>query len=557
MFLKKYKNLRLLSTVFAVLGLAIMVLWFGTNTFTTNVEAATDAGALDAPAVIFPGTGVGNIPDGGPNVPPDYGAPLNITFNVSGLTANVATVSASVTLTHTYVGDIDMVLTSPGGSRSLVLVSRIGVTTAGAFGDSSNYGGNYIFTDAATGTNIWTVATTACDTNCVVAPGSYRTTAAGGDGQTNPPPVTSLNMTFGGLTPAQANGTWTLAIRDGSVNDVGTVTAASLDITTGGGTPAAQATLFDFTGNSTTEFTTFSNSFATVGTPIRWNIAANPAAAAPNQAFIRVFDYGLVGDSIVPNDYRGDIKVDVTVRRPSNGIYYVAQFPTGIGGITLDAAVPFGASSDIAGAEGDYDGDGKADYTVVRVANNNLTYFMLLSATNTSRAVPFGALAIGTTTQLFRGADFTGDGRDEIVFAQYNTNAGGAVTYFIGDAIAGAVVLITPWGDFNTDASIPPADYTGDRRADLIAVRQTTTPTVWFIRNTATGASTATPFGIGGAAGDFDVRGDYDGDGRHDIAVWRPGNQTFYFIRSMNNTLGGQRWGTAATDLPLAAFGIF
>ena len=89
-----------------------------------------------------------------------------------------------------------MILTSPGGTASLVTVSRVGVTSAGAFGDSSNYGGMYNFTDSAAGTNIWTVATAvACGDTCAVAPADYRTTAAGGTGQVNPAPVTSLNAT--------------------------------------------------------------------------------------------------------------------------------------------------------------------------------------------------------------------------------------------------------------------------------------------------------------------------------------------------------------------------
>jgi len=41
---------------------------------------------------------------------------------------------------------------------------------------------------------------------------------------------TFLDATFGGLTPAKANGTWTLRFRDGSTADEGFVTAATLSI---------------------------------------------------------------------------------------------------------------------------------------------------------------------------------------------------------------------------------------------------------------------------------------------------------------------------------------
>ncbi|MBK6724449.1 MAG: hypothetical protein IPG58_14620 [Acidobacteria bacterium] len=125
-----------------------------------------------------------------------------------------------------------MVLTSPGGVASLVTVSRIGVTTAGSFGDSSNYSGAYVFSDAAASTNIWTLATAGgCGDLCNIAADTYRTTGAGQTGQTNPPPVTSLMTAFSGLSTAQLNGTWTLTIRDAANVDTGTTTAANLTLT--------------------------------------------------------------------------------------------------------------------------------------------------------------------------------------------------------------------------------------------------------------------------------------------------------------------------------------
>jgi len=127
-----------------------------------------------------------------------------------------------------------MVLTSPEGIASSITVSRIGVTAAGAFGDDSNYGGSYTFTDEAGTTNIWTAAA-GVGPDAVVPPSAYRPTAGGGPGQTNPAPFTSLTSAFAGLTTAQINGIWTLSIRDGGGGDTGTVTAAQLTL---GGTCA-------------------------------------------------------------------------------------------------------------------------------------------------------------------------------------------------------------------------------------------------------------------------------------------------------------------------------
>jgi hypothetical protein len=189
--------------------------------------------AVTASAQVYPGTGVGAIPDGLAGTPPQFGAPLVVSFAVSGLSGNVTSVGVEFALTHTFVGDVEAILAAPGGAPTLAPVSRIGVQTATSFGDSSNYSGLYGFEDASAAANIWTVALAgACGDGCNVAPAIYRSTAPGGAGQTNPPPVTSFNTVFGGLTPAQANGTWTLTFRDAAAADLGTVTVANLFINT-------------------------------------------------------------------------------------------------------------------------------------------------------------------------------------------------------------------------------------------------------------------------------------------------------------------------------------
>ncbi len=381
--------------------------------------------------------------------------------------------------------------------------------------------------------------------------GGYIADATTGGSATQ---VTPLNLTL----PAAANNQAIVDIRVITTNAIGSdewVGVDDISITGGGGTPpATRGTLYDFTGNGRTDWTTLR--IGAVGSAIRWRILGNPASPAPNAAFIREFDYGIVGDSIVPADYIGDLKTEVTVWRPgAQSIYYVAQFPTGTGGITLDRSVQWGQSTDLAGREGDYDGDGKIDYTVIRTTANNFTYFIMSSSTNTMKAIPFGSLTAGTTTFTFPGADFTGDGRDEIVIANV-TNSTGEVVYSIGDANTALGVATINFGNFNTDVLVAPADYTGDRRADLVAVRQSS-QAIWFIRDTATGSFTATFFATGNRAqpDDLPIRGDYNGDGRHDVAVYRRSTSTFFVFGSADGSPGSlfsQRSGNVG-DIPLAS----
>lgn len=325
-------------------------------------------------------------------------------------------------------------------------------------------------------------------------------------------------------------------------------------------TPAARGTLHDFTGSGRTSFVTLG--LPEGGGPITWRIAANPPVTGTNPAFIRVFQYGANNlDFIVPEDYSGDAKADPTVWRNGNGTFFVAQTPIGTGGITVERAVQWGAPGDNPRGIGDYDGDGKTDYTVVRNVNNINVWFIMTSRTNTMRAIQFGSRAglppsnAGGFT-IFPGADFNNDGVDELIFVT-GIAAQTRLTYQIGDARTGAGLITRDFGAYNEDISLPPDDYTGDGRADFAAVRQTQgSPAVWYILNVFTNTLSATRFGIadpGFATPDQPVRGDFDGDRRHDIAVYRESNQTFYWINSSNGMPRGQKAPAAADDFPLGA----
>src|SRR5690606_27493018 len=83
----------------------------------------------------FPGTGVGAIPDGGPGCGVN-GAPLDVTFNVTGLTGPVESVELDFTISHTWMGDVTATLIAPDGTTSLVIFGRTGTTSATGCGDS-------------------------------------------------------------------------------------------------------------------------------------------------------------------------------------------------------------------------------------------------------------------------------------------------------------------------------------------------------------------------------------------------------------------------------------
>ncbi len=234
-------------------------------------------------AQTFNGTGTGPIPDA--TVTGTFGAPLNVSFAVSGIGGSLTNISLSTTLTHTWIGDLEVVLAppgvTPGNVGSFVIFSRVGATDAGAIGDSSNLGGTYVFANSAVN-NIWSVANGLGD-NDVIPAGSYRTVVAAPSAI--PAAVTDFTAAFSGLTPAQINGTWTLRFRDRGQADVGTVTAAALTLTA----PAAGTQTLTVTRNGTGSGTVTSNpagincgatcSFAfTAGIGVALSAAADPGS---------------------------------------------------------------------------------------------------------------------------------------------------------------------------------------------------------------------------------------------------------------------------------------
>jgi hypothetical protein len=329
--------------------------------------------------------------------------------------------------------------------------------------------------------------------------------------------------------------------------------------------PATYRTPYDFTGDGKSDFANVS--IGAAGTPIVWNIMRNPAPAGPGAAFIRSVQFGVSGDSMTAGDYLGDGKTEISIFRPSTAIFYHLPFPES-GGTTAFTAVPWGVSggAENTGRVGDYDCDGKDDEVNVRMVSNQLTWHIHVSA-GTNRSVPFGRAQVGFSTLAFQGADFNGDGRDELVMCNANTTTG-ANTWWIGDSITGAVIKGGfQWGNFVTDYFVSPDDYTGDGIADVVVYRAGGAGPdagAWLIMNGATNAL-VTPvviFGVPDPAftsEDIPLRGNFDGDNRADIAVFRRSTKTYYWLKSSDGILGAQQWGNPAdaNELPIAAFFSF
>lgn len=97
-------------------------------------------------------------------------------------------------------------------------------------------------------------------------------------------------------------------------------------------------------------------------------------------------------------------------------------------------------------------------------------------------------------------------------------------------------------------------DFNGDNKTDFAIARSAnaTSQTTWSIFDSANATSGfAWGLGVGFAGGDIATPEDFDGDGKTDIAVWRPGAATvarFFILQSQTNTVRSEAFGQTGDD---------
>jgi subtilisin-like proprotein convertase family protein len=509
------KNTKSLLFALSMICMAALSLWYvaSINKTQAQAEQSDKNEVIATPAATFAGTGTGPIPDGPSVGCGDYtGTPLNVTFNVTGLSGAVSNVAVQFNASHTWVGDLRVILIAPGGSPSHTLFSQTGATSSTGCGNSADLSSSntYRFADSGTSPNWWT---TVFNTGVGTVPaGTYQATQPAPQSASSFSPTTSINSAFSSVT--NPNGTWTLRFLDGGGGDTGSVTGATLDIQTA----AVSKPCFDFYGTGRTSFGILNGE----GNVIVWRTRSNGGTSSED------IGYGIsTTDFLTPGYYDGDNKADIAVWR--NGTYFVRRSTTG--NPQNISPQPWGLGTDSPGLEADYDGDGRDDFTVVRDNGTNYVWYILRSSTNTFSQVTFG---LSSTDTPIAGADYNGDGKADLVVLRGSTST----SYYVGDATTGSLILVQQWGNYSTDFYVV-GDFLGDGRADFAVWRGLGSGTNgnWYIKENGGPGVVIANFGIPGSSSvrDQALCGDFNGDGKSDIAVYRPSNKTFYWATNPNN----------------------
>ena len=353
-----------------------------------------------------------------------------------------------------------------------------------------------------------------------------------------------ITVTVGGLT-AYSSVPFTVTFTSSQVIDA-TAFAAKFDFATG--TNPTYATIGDIDGDGKPDLVVANYTSNSVS--VYRNTSTSGSISAGSFAAKVDFTTGTGPAILVIGDIDCDGKPDLAVTNYGSNTVSVFRNTSTSGSITLSsfaAKVDFNTGTNPSYITiGDFDGDGKPD---LAVANNGSNTVSVFRNTSTSGTITIGSFAtkvdFTTGTNPFGVAigDFDGDGKPDLAIANVNSNT---VSLFRNTSIYGTISASSfaakvdfttgtgPWG-------VVIGDIDGDGKPDL-SVTNNTGNTVSVLRNTSTSGTINS--GSFSAKVDFTTGtnpqgiaiGDFDGDGKPDLAVANNSGNTVSILKNTSTS---------------------
>lgn len=238
------------------------------------------------------------------------------------------------------------------------------------------------------------------------------------------------------------------------------------------------------------------------------------------------YQVGVGPYSVAVSDFNGDGKIDLATANRSD-INYDVSILLGTGSGTFSAATHFAmGSGSIFVVAGDLNGDGRQDIVTADYDSNNVSIRL---GDGTGGFGTASSIAVGTNPRSLALADLNADGKLDLAVTNLSSNN---VSILLGNGL-GSFGAATNFAAGNSPYSVAVADFNGDGNRDL-AVANYGSNTVSLLVGNGTGSFSAAATTPTVGTGPTSVLvSDFNSDGKQDLAVTNNGSNNVSIL--LNN----------------------